>query len=429
MGMSMGMIGAIGGVGKGLSNESEYIAKQEEADATAKRQKDYQGWLMAQQDQYAVAKEGRAEQAEVRKDERTWTNEQTRAPIKRGIKVEDEKAAARGKSEVAGETLETDARVTSTLAEAKQTEADKKLKGSQSNAQDANAEYTRGAKTALSDSKADGSGSGNGKAPKMDQVDADELAGVRGLIGKKSELIDKARAEGTWNPATNPGQKSLQSEMVGLQLRERAIRSKYREGDPGGTPDPLGMRPKPAGAEGAPRPKAGGMIQAGDGDRAMILNQEMAKARQQLTSAQTDVERTRAQNDINALTREMRAAGVQVADAGAAPQAAATPKPPTAVAPIVPAAAPAAAAPAAKPALAVAAVDPTEVLGREVDASRSEYKALTEPSKRPGLAAGGKAREEYAAKVATLRQKLQMQEKRYADAVGSKGAAFAVARP
>lgn len=419
--MSLGMIGAIGGLGKGLSEESAFLAREDAAAAESQRQKDYQGWLLKTQQEYEVQREQRAEDRTIRTEQRTdvrneqqkdrdFERTQNEAPVRRGIKVEDEKATARGKSEVAGETLETDANVASTMAEAKQTKADKALKGAQ-------AEFY-GQK-------------GDSLGTKLDPVDATELKGIQSRAGKLEDAITKAKADGSWSGT--PEQKQLQSQLVALQLRERQIIQKYRSAEGGGAPDPLGLRKPVAGGTGgggaapAPAPRKGGMIsqQPGDTDRAAILTQEMRQARERLAGAKTDDERRRAQGDIDALTREMRAAGVAVPDAGAAPAQAAAPAAPQPAAPAVAAAPrPAAPAPAAAPAAPAEPASPAESIGRELDASRAEFKAFTEPSKRPGLKAGVAAREEYARKVETLKAKIREQEKRYADAVGNQGAAF-----
>lgn len=80
-------------------------------------------------------------------------------------------------------------------------------------------------------------------------------------------------------------------------------------------------QPRPAGA----RPLSPMAAQPEDSDRPMILNAELAKAQENLAAAKTDIEKQRATNDINALTREMSASGikpaVQVAG-GASPAAA-----------------------------------------------------------------------------------------------------------
>lgn len=410
--MGMGMIGAIGGIGKGLNQESEYLAKQDDANADVARKKDLQGWLMQQQEQYQIRTEQRTDvRAEQQKD-RDFSRTQTEAPVRRDIKVGDEKASAKGKSDVAAETADQDAAVAAKQAVAKETPSDKAVK-------EGHAGYYKKAGDAL-EAKADA---------KLDPTDAAELKGVQGSITEKQKLIDKQMAEpGGWDPAKNPGQKALQSQLVGLQLRERTILQKARGGD-GATPaaDPLGLRKQPGGgaapaapaASGASAPKKGGMLQQpGDADQRAIYEGEYRKAQQALAAAKTPDEQGRAQTDITSLTREMQRLGIQPPGA-AAPTVAATPP-----------AMPAPPRPAATPVAAVAApADPTEAMGQELDASRAAYKALTEPSKRPGLAAGVPVREEYAAKVQTLRDKIRMQERRYADAVGNKGAAFATARP
>lgn len=384
--MNLGMIGAIGGAGAGLQQESKFLERQDEADAATARQKDFQGWLLQQQQQYEVQREQRTDRRAEEQKDRDFRRVQNEAPTRRDIKVEDEKASARGKSTVAAETVDTDAGVKQKLTDAGISTPDKGLKKAQ-------ADYYNDR--------------GDAAVGKLDPADAAELKGVQARAGKLQETIDKAMAEpGGWDPATNPGQKQLQSNLAALRLRERTILQKYRpEGE---AADPLGIRGKQPAAGGAPKPapRPSGMLsQPGDADRAMILNQEMRKARERVASAKSQEERARAEGDVAALEREMRAAGVQV-QAGA-PAPAAPPRP---------------AAPAAAPVAAAAPVDPTEALGRELDASRAELKDMR--GKAPGLKAGAAAREQYAAKLQSLREKVRQQERRYADSVGGGGAAF-----
>jgi hypothetical protein len=392
--MGLGMIGAIGGLGAGLTDESKYLAKQDEADAEVTRKKDYEGWLLQQQQQYQIATENRTDARAEQQKDRDFSRLQTEAPARRDIKVEDEKAAARGKSAVAAETVETDAAVTQKLTNAKKTPEEREKEAASAEYYRANAEYTRGAKSDAAEAK-------KGASYRMSPGDEQEFNALSKQIEKKAEIIDKARGGengSVWDPAKNPGQKQLQAELAALQLRQRTILQRYRS-DSGAASDPLGLRGKNGGAGQDEPPPQPGMIGNFKGDP--------AQAAALVADIKDPQERANAQAAFDA---QMKSSGGKLPAFG-------TPAPAPAPAP----AAPAAAAPAAP-------VSPTEALGRELDASRGELRALLD-GKRPGLAAGMKAREEYAAKVESLRAKVRDQEKRYAAAVGGQQASFATARP
>ncbi len=389
--MGMGMIGAIGGAGQGLVNEGAFLAKEDAANAEMGRKKDYQTWLLQTQEEYAVRTENRA-----------WKNEQERAPAKRDMAVEDEKAKARGKSAVAAETVDTDVGVKQKLTDAGVSTDDKAVKK---------------ATAKLYGEKGDAL---DGKA---DPLDLAELKGVQARAGKLEDAITKAKAEGSWSGT--PEQKQLQAQLAALQLRERTILQKGRGGDTA-MADPLGVRKtataKPGGMIGPTNPSAPAGRAASkfastpeEMDMTKTYTDLFNKVSSELAEAKTPEERSRATTALADIRREAAAQNVPL-PGGAAPAA------PTGAAAAAPKPAPA-------PRAAAAPMDPTEALGQELDASRAAYKALTEPSKRPGLAAGGKARDDYAATVSSLRDKIRQQERRYADAVGNQGAAFATARP
>lgn len=177
-------------------------------------------------------------------------------------------------------------------------------------------------------------------------------------INKQRETITtamtKAQAEGTWDE-NSPGAKQLKTKLAALSMQESKLIAKYGDGggESGSAPDPFNLR-KPAGGA---RPAPAGSPKSGQID---ILNQEWSKAQSQLTSAKTPEERTRAEGDLSALTREFKnlkasppgaAANMAAGGAIAAPPAAAA-RPVAAPAPAP--AAPAQAAPAKKPNLAAA---------------------------------------------------------------------------
>jgi hypothetical protein len=422
--MGLGMIGAIGGVGQGLVNQGQFLAEEEKAVAADTRTRNLQGWLAQQREQFAIAAEGRA--AARRETEKDSDFERTKreAPDRRQIAAEDVKGKKVAESEAARDTLEDDATVAARMTEAKQTEADKKLKGAQADY------YSERNDTTLAGKK--------GAAAKLDPADNAELADIKAAAKGKRDLIDKGRADGTWDDSKlTPGQQKMQAEVIALEKRQRAILGSYREGAaPGAKPDPVQLR-KPAAspAPAGPAPATGGAPKAvrtsmkstpEETDRALIFNNEYRDAHTRLKAAASDEERQRAQGDISALEREAKGAGItlnqQPAGGGMIQQAGmpAAPRPPAAPVPVVPAGA---AAPAAAPA------SPFEALGQQVDATRRELSAATEPSRRPGLKAGPEARQQYTERVEALRAKLRGQEGEYQRAVGQQQPAFRFASP
>ena len=387
--MGMGMIGAIGGLGQGLVNESVAIGKEEDRTKELAAKKDYQQWLLQTQEQF-----------EIRKDARNWSNEQQRAPVKREMAAEDEKSKTRAKVEVEAETADTAAGTKQKMTDAGVSTDDKAVKKATAKLYNERGEAI------------------DAKPAALDPADAAELKSVQSRAGKLEDAITKAKAEGAWS--NTPEQKQLASQLAALQLKERAILQKYQSKEGGGAmPDPLKIR-APAGGE--PGKKTGMVAtgptnasEAGMKDQvAGPMGADPKALAREIAATQADLAKVTDASSRQQLTAHLEDLKRQQARIGGAT-----------------AAAPAAPTPAPKPAVAAApaVTDPTEVLGQELDASRAAYKALTEPSKRPGLAAGAPAREDYAKKVSSLRDKIRQQEKRYADAVGGQSASFATARP
>lgn len=349
--------GMIGGLGQGLVNEAANIDKRETEARELANRKDLEGWLMATREQFNIAAEGRAEQRTIRTEQRTdarteaqkdrdFTRAQVEAPTRRSIKVEDDKASARGKSEVSAETVDVDAKVKQRLTDAGISDVDRRVKEAHADYYQSGAEYNRGA-------RADGS-----KLNPRLKAQFDSLEAQAKTI---DEEITKAMAQpGGWDPVANPGQKQLQARLAGLRLQQRTLIQEGGSKEPAGA-DPLGLRGGGKG-EGAAPPKPG-MIKTGgpaDADRAAILTQEYRQAQGRLSAAKTDDERRRAQTDLQALTREMQGVGVPV-PAAAAPAPAVARSVPTQAPTPAPAranATPAPAAAAAQPAAAAPAPDP-----------------------------------------------------------------------
>lgn len=314
MGMSMGMIGMIGGVGAGLEKQGAFLQKQEEEDAAAARSKTLEEWRLKKKQEYDIAAEERGEQRTVRAEERTdqrgekqkdrdFDRTQREAPVRRDIKVGDKKAEKQADYDVEGANTGTIRNVERAKAEGKETPADKAVK-------DAHAGYYTASGEAAT-TKADGKAG----AAKLDPADAKELADVQASVKEKRSMIDKGRVDGSWNDdALSPGKKKVQAELVAEQKRMNAILARNRSSAAPATPDPLGLRPG-----GAPSfqndPKGSAST-----DRAAILQQEYRKAQTALTSAILPEEKQRAQGDISALEKEAKS--LKVSLGGAAPAAA-----------------------------------------------------------------------------------------------------------
>jgi hypothetical protein len=336
MGRGFGMIGAIAGVGNGLVANGNFLAEQEKADAEMGRRTKLEERLAALREQYAVQAETRAEEREIRKegrtDERTETAKdkelerlQREAPVRRGVKIEDEKAGARAKSEVAAETADTDAGVKKKLTEAGQTESARKLQESQAGYYDANKEVIRQ--------------NADTKARDVDRKggSTEELKAVSEQREALEKDIRKAKLAGTFDPK-NPEHATMDTELRGLKLKERLLRSSGAPAAGGGAPaaDPQGLRAK---AQGTAAPAGGATgkpstaSMPGEDDRANIYRQEHREAQQRLSAAKTDEERARAQGDIAALQREAKAIGVSLDASSAGGGMIGAPKPAAGAAP------------------------------------------------------------------------------------------------
>lgn len=245
--MSLMMTGMVGGLGKAALDQSAHLKQQEDADADMTRRKSLESWLMQTRNEYQIesekraegreiAKEGRTDQREIEKDERTWKNEQDRAPTKRDIKAADKTSEL--DTELGFKTKNRDAISANTKAdaEAKVTDADRRLKGAQAESYEANADYTRGAKTAAA--------AGGGGGGKMAQVDKDELDALQAEIRSTAGNIEKAKLEGTWTGS--PEQLKIESGLTAKRLQAAAILRRARGNDVAA--DPLGKRGAPAAA-------------------------------------------------------------------------------------------------------------------------------------------------------------------------------------
>ena len=195
-------------------------------------------------------------------------------------------------------------------------------------------------------------------AEKMSEPDKMAFASINKQRETITTAMTKAQAEGSWDE-NSPGAKQLKTKLAALTMQESQLVGKYGDGA-GAAPDPLGMR-KPAAGGRQSQPVQPGSAKSGQVD---ILNQEWAKAQSQLASAKTPEEKTRAQGDLTALSREFSnlkasppGAATNMATGGAiaAPAAPARTAAPPVAAPVAAApAAPAPAAPAKKPNLAAA---------------------------------------------------------------------------
>jgi hypothetical protein len=237
--MNLGMIGAIGGAGQAGINQAAILGEEEKADKALGREKNLQTFLMKARDEYAIKSEDRATTREIDKEARTdtrgeeqkdrdFTRTQAEAPTRRGIKSEDTKADVVAKSDAGFQTADQDATTAGKLAEGKETQADKDVKG-------ATAELYRDR----------GNAARNAPASKMDAVDKDELDALQGEIKTTAGNIEKAKLDGTWTGT--PDQKRIEAELVGKRLKAAAITNRARAGrggDGGGAPaaDPLGLR-------------------------------------------------------------------------------------------------------------------------------------------------------------------------------------------
>lgn len=254
MGMSMGMMGALGaqgngtGLGGALMHEAGVMEREEVANADMARRTKLEQWLMQAREEINIRAEGRAEERAVRTDDRNWKNEQDRAPVKTKMKVDENTAEAKGKLDFESGNIDTIAGNKKKVTEASRTDAQ--------NAEDkAKARYWEANATDLETNGKPGKGGGVDKSgTKLEPDDEMEYKSLDARVKSLQGVIDKARGEpGGWDPEKNPGQKQLQTELSATQLRQRAILAQYRDG---ASDDPLSIRKgrKPAGMAGIPEP-------------------------------------------------------------------------------------------------------------------------------------------------------------------------------
>lgn len=363
--MKLAIGGMIGGAGQALTNQSAFIGEQEKADAQMGREKNLQGWLMQQREQYAiqsetraetraVASEDRGEQRTIRTEKRTDTRGEEakdrdfnravkEAPTRREIKSDDKTAELGAELDFNSANVDTIGKVAKSKANNAQSDADVDEKKARTGMYDANAEYTR------TEKKSTGG---------RDPLALESLKSINDQIEKDEARLKDGLAQGlikqTKDPATGkvtystPEHQELARQLGVLKQRRDDMAAQRSKAPGASASDPLGRAPAAGGT---------GMVNGG-GSRQDILQQEYTKAHSQLAAAKTDDERQRAQNDITALDREAGRDRITLTKPGAAAPAApvapaataADPlgrKAPVQLAPIVPAPKPAAAAPAA----------------------------------------------------------------------------------
>lgn len=357
--MNMGMIGALGGLGTSLTNQSAFLAKAEEEERAEGRdirketradvrQRNFQDWLLKKQQEYKIEDETRAERREIDREGRTDTREEARKDrdYDRTIKEAPGRATATAtsnsiihdaKSGDAARTADQDAGVKKKLTEAGQTDSARDLQGAQ-------ADYYRQRPTG---------------SEKLSGADSEEIKGLRSAIADRRKMIDQGRIDGTWDDEKlTPAQRKIQTQLIADEKRLRTVLQSARGSDAapsgGAGADPLNLR-KPAAPAAPSSSSKPGMVGGGtlpkgvaDSDMTAIYQQEYRKAQSALASAKTPEERARAEGDIAALQREAKAKNV-VLEGGGAPAAATTVAAP-APQPLATAKAPAAPAAPAQPA-------------------------------------------------------------------------------
>jgi hypothetical protein len=154
---------------------------------------------------------------------------------------------------------------------------------------------------------------------------------------KVADTIDKAKADGSWDPDKNAGHKSLQSDYDAASMKASLLEKRYAGNDIAGS-DPYGAR-NAGGKDGENLRRAQDAAKRQPDQRAAILSEELAKA--------TDPEdRASIQREIDRLPASARTPRMQPTAA----RAAVAPPPSVAGAPVAPAAPAAApAAPAIRP--------------------------------------------------------------------------------
>lgn len=446
---SLGMIGAIGGVGAGFSAQAQFLGDEEKANNAATRQQKLEEWRMSTKEQYdirseergdvrEVAREGRQDTREVAREtrgeeravrtegrtdkraeeqkDRDFTRLQGEAPARRDLKAEDTKSDHRTRSALAAETVDVDAGVKGKLTEAGQTDSGRRLQEAQATEAESRAE-----------------------ALGREVKETPQVKVIREQADKIEADIRKATLGQTFDPKNIPAHAQLKKQLEdlrGLQMSARQDAEKRRGAAANAAakdgPQDAELDALRAKREGKTPGKPGSSPTAskpGDTDMTMIYQQEQRKAREQLAAATTDVERTRAQNDLAAIARDAKRAGVtldaepagsMVKTAAGAPMtgpfdaAKVTP-------PIAPGAAPAkpqtpatAGGSTAQEALAnfIGGKDSQAGLNgktpagaaQEADATSAELSELE--GKTPSLKDGMAAREQFGATVEKLRAKL-----------------------
>ncbi len=203
MGMSWGMIGALGGMGQGtglggaMMAQGDFLRKQDEADAAMTRQQALEKWRMSTQEEFSIRSEARAEKRQIDSEGRAAQRRESEkdadferlkreAPTRRQMKAEDYVSEQTQKLGLETEFGDQIAANKKKLTEAGQTDADRELKR-------ANAEYISGAKTLQAEAAASARGNGANK------YDVETIKSLDDQIEKATSDIRKARLDGTLN--------------------------------------------------------------------------------------------------------------------------------------------------------------------------------------------------------------------------------------
>lgn len=399
---AFGMIGALGGLGGGLTEQAGVMLADENRIKANADRRDLETFLAQVRDDYAIKAENRKITNDATVRAQVQNEKVANAPANRQIAVDDETAKKTGELEFETKNLGQLTTNEQAKADAKQSGADKDLKGAQARQARAAADYYD---------------AGHGKEVKLDPADKAELEQIQDEAKALTGKIADAKANGSWatDPKTGvsgtPEQRSLETRLTALGMRQRSILSRYRDATNAATNrDPLNLdKPKPGmvGGTGAPPANSSVSPEATAGQRA-ILEAELPKAQAQIAAAKTEEERNRAQQDYDSINRELARLG----------PAGATRKPAQAANPTAPAAAPAATSPVAQQ--SGPAMDPLAA-EMEANAAQSAYTAATLPGKRPGLAATPEARQKYVQMVAELRAKLDAAKARRSQSTDQQG--------
>lgn len=457
MGMSMGMIGALGGMGNGtgvggaLMAQGSFLQKQEEADLEMGRTKSLQSWLMQAREEYTIKSEDRAysrmketegrsdartKTADIERDARTWQNEQDRAPVKRVMKAADKSAEFEGDLKSQTDNIDTLAGNKGKMTEASMTADQKREHAARATLAEASAqEILDGTKRGL---KMPGPEHDTVKALD-DQIKTLSSEWSKGVLSG-AIVKDKDGQLGT------PEQRGEFKRLAVLRQQRNDIAAPFMREQRTGNSNPLNRGVSPSADGDIPRSTYGNT--PNEDDNSLTFNSEYKRQKGILASATDPEEKSRAQTDMTAIEGEAKRMGVTldpnwVPPAGTvvakslAAQQAGDGKPifgGMMGATGIPDSANQAPTPAPAAPLAVNG-DPNDLL-KEVDSARSELKDFTASVKPPGLAAGEGSREEYARKVQSLKEKIKAAQSRYYQAAssgyqrpGGGGAAFSYARP